>query len=322
MIRTDLCELLGIDVPIIQAGMSVFTSAKLAAATSNAGGLGTLGGWRRQTDDLAREIEATRELTDKPFAINHLAPDLNDESFELTLASKPAVISLALGNPGDLVERAHEAGSLVLHQVTTVQQAVEAAERGVDVILAQGGEAGGYGGVIATMPLIPQVVDAVAPIPVVASGGIADGRGIADALVMGASGVNIGTRFLASLEAPIDDAWKQLIASANSEDAVKFDALNDISPIPGTIGYGTSVRALRTQFIDNWNQHREEAARDAERLGGELRAAGQAGQLHTLMPGAGQSAGLIHSVLPVSEIMRRLVAEADAAISRISKAHH
>jgi enoyl-[acyl-carrier protein] reductase II len=316
MIRTALCDLLGIDVPIIQAGMSVFTSAELAAATSNAGGLGTLGGWRRPTDDLARQIEAIDELTTKPYAINHLAPDFNEESFALTLAAKPAVVSLALGDPGDLVARIHDVGSLVLHQVTTVQQAYEAAERGVDVILAQGGEAGGYGGVIASMPLIPQVVDAVSPIPVVASGGIADGRGIAAALVLGASGVNIGTRFLASAEAPIDDAWKQLIASAKSEDAVKFDALNDISPTPGTVGYGTSVRALRTAFIDNWNAHREEAAREAERLGGELRAAGQAGQLHTLMPGAGQSAGLINSVLPVSEIMRQLVAEADAALAR------
>ena len=124
----------------------------------------------------------------------------------------------------------HDAGILVMHQVHTVRQALEAARRGVDVIIAQGSEAGGHGGTVSAMSLIPQVVDAVSPIPVVASGGIADGRGLAAALVLGAAGVNIGTRFLASEEAPVNEVWKQMIVESESDDAVKFDAWHDIMP--------------------------------------------------------------------------------------------
>ena len=182
------------------------------------------------------------------------------------------MISFALGDPGDLVRQAHDAGSKVMIQVTTVAQAIEAAERGADVIIAQGGEAGGYGGIVSTMALVPQVVDAVSPIPVVAAGGIFDGRGIAAAFMLGAVGVNMGTRFLASREAPIDDAWKAAIASAQSEDAVKVEVLNDIQPLPGTGGYGTVLRSLRTPFMEEWGAKRDEARQEGERLWTEIQA--------------------------------------------------
>jgi nitronate monooxygenase/enoyl-[acyl-carrier protein] reductase II len=145
-------------------------------------------------------------------------------------------------------------------QVTTVAQAIEAAGRGADVIIAQGGEAGGYGGIVSTMALVPQVVDVVSPIPVVAAGGIFDGRGIAAAFMLGAVGVNMGTRFLASKEAPIEDAWKAAIAAAQSEDAVKVEVLNEIQPLPGTGGYGTVLRSLRTPFMDEWGSRRAGSA--------------------------------------------------------------
>ena len=156
MIRTPLCDLVGIEIPVIQAGMGMNTSAELVAAVSNAGGLGSLGAWRRPFDDLNRQLSEIRELTDQPFAVNHLVPELDEGNWANTLAARPAVISLALGDPGDLVSAAHDAGSLVILQVRTVEQADEAAERGVDVIIAQGGEAGGFGGNIATLPLVPQ----------------------------------------------------------------------------------------------------------------------------------------------------------------------
>ena len=203
MLRTELCDVLGIDAPIIQAGMSVHTSPALVVAVSQAGGLGSLGAWGRSTEALRDGIRQIRDSSDAPFAVNHLPPDLDEESFAVTLGAAVPVISFATGNPGDLVARAHDAGSLVTVQVTTVQQAEQAAGLGVDVVIAQGGEAGGYGGEIATTVLVPQVVRRVTPVPVVAAGGFVDGSGLVAALAFGACGVSIGTRFLATLESPI-----------------------------------------------------------------------------------------------------------------------
>src|SRR5215471_5624216 len=212
MLKTALCDLFGIEVPIILAPMGTCTSAELAAAVSNEGGLGGVGSLFRTTAAIKRDIDTVRKLTSRPFAINHIPQTLDTEAFRCTLEARPAVVSFALGDPGDLVRQAHDVGSLVMLQVTTVTQAMQAADRGVDVIIAQGGEAGGYCGEVSTMTLVPQVVDAVSPIPVVAAGGIFDGRGIAAALMLGAVGVNLGTRFIASTEAPAPDEWKQAIA--------------------------------------------------------------------------------------------------------------
>jgi enoyl-[acyl-carrier protein] reductase II len=256
-----------------------------------------------------------KDLTNRNFAVNHIPPTLDADAFRHTLAARPAVISFALGDPGDLVRQAHDVGSKVMVQVTTVAQAIEATERGADVIIAQGGEAGGYGGVVSTMALVPQVVDVVSPIPVVAAGGIFDGRGIAAAFMLGAVGVNMGTRFLASTEAPIEQAWKAAIAAAQSEDAVKVDVLNEM-PLPGTAGYGTVLRSLRTPFMEEWGTKREEARRERERLWTEIQARGRAGRRHETLLTAGQTSGGIKEILPVAEIIRRLIAEAEAVLSR------
>jgi enoyl-[acyl-carrier protein] reductase II len=250
MLRTPLCDVLGIDVPIILAPMGSATSAEFAAAASNEGALGSIASLFRTNAAIKRDIDVVKELTNRNFAVNHIPPTLDADAFRHTLAARPAVISFALGDPGDLVRQAHDVGSKVMIQVTTVAQAIEAAEHGADVIIAQGGEAGGYGGSVSTMALVPQVVDVVSPIPVVAAGGIYDGRGIAAAFMLGAVGVNMGTRFLASNEAPIEQAWKAAIAAAQSEDAVKVEVLNEIQPLPGTAGYGTVLRSLRTPFME------------------------------------------------------------------------
>jgi enoyl-[acyl-carrier protein] reductase II len=316
MLHTPLCNLLGIEHPIIQAGMGTFTAAELVAAVSNAGGLGSLGAANRPADDLTKQLALIRELTSSPFAVNHLVPTLDEEAFALTLEARPPIISFALGDPGDLVKRAHDAGALVMHQVTTVRQARQAAERGVDVIVAQGSESGGFGGTVAASTLVPQVVDAVSPIPVVAAGGIADGRGLAAALILGAQGVNIGTRFLASVEAPVGEGHKQAITQAESEDAIKVEVWNDIIPLPGTGGYGTVPRAIRTPFIETWQQRRSEAKQQAERLQGEIMQAIRQGRFHEIAPFAGQTAGAIRDILPAGEIVRRMVAEAQEALER------
>jgi enoyl-[acyl-carrier protein] reductase II len=319
MLKTALCDVLGIDVPIILAPMGSATSAEFAAAASNEGALGSIGSLFRASAAIVRDIDVVRELTNRNFAVNHIPPMLDAAAFRRTVAVRPAVISFALGDPGDLVQQAHDAGAKVIVQVTTVAQAVEAAERGADVIIAQGGEAGGFGGNVSTMALVPQVVDAVSPIPVVAAGGIFDGRGIAAALMLGAVGVNIGTRFLASKEAPIDDAWKLAIAAARSEDAVKLDVLNDIQPVPGTVGYGTVLRSLRTPFMDEWGAKRDEARREGTRLWAEIQERARAGRRHETILTAGQTAGGIKEILPLAEILRQLVAETEVALSRAPK---
>ena len=328
---TPLCELLGIDHPIIQAGMGPFAPASLAAAVSNAGALGSIGTFGldpinlvRPADDLAQQFASIRELTDKPFAVNFVVPYFEervDEGmalFDRALSIAPKVVSFALGDPGDLVERARDRGALVMVQVTSVGQAEQAAARGVDVIVAQGGESGGYGGSVATMVLVPQVVDAVRPIPVVAAGGIFDGRGLAAALVLGAVGANVGTRFLASREATISDGYKEAILEAASQDAVKFDALNDLLPSPGTKGYGTVLRSIRTPFIDELHGQREIPRRDAARLLDVLKTAIQAGNVHEVMPTAGQTAGGIRELLPAAEIIHRMISQAETALAGAS----
>jgi enoyl-[acyl-carrier protein] reductase II len=303
-------------VPIILAPMGTCTSAEFAAAVSNAGGLGGIGSLFRPTDAVKRDIDMVRRLTTRPFAINHIPQTLDAEAFRYTLEARPAAVSFALADPGDLVRQAHDVGSLVMLQVTTVAQAVQAAERGVDVIIAQGGEAGGYCGEVSTMTLVPQVVDAVSPIPVVAAGGIFDGRGIAAALMLGAVGVNLGTRFITSTEAPAPEEWKQAIIGAKSEDATKVDVLNDISPLPGTEGFHTVPRSLPTAFLDEWGGKRAEARRERDRLRGQIVSTTQAGRQHECVLWAGQTAGGINEILPVGEIMRRLIAETEAALSR------
>ena len=225
MIRTNVCDLLGIDTPIIQAGMGPFTSAELAAAVSNAGGLGSIGATARSAADFQSQLRRTRDLTNRPFAANFtLAPfPPNEQAFAAAIEAGRGLISFAMGDPGDYARRAHDAGCLVMHQVTTRKQAEQAVACGADVIVAQGSEAGGFGGFVSGLALVPQVVDIAGSIPVMAAGGIADGRGMAAALMLGAQGINIGTRFLTSVEAPIADDWKRALLRADSEETLKFD---------------------------------------------------------------------------------------------------
>ncbi len=314
MLRTRLCDLVGIDAPVVQAGMSVYTSPELAAAVSEAGGLGSLGLWQRSGDQLERDLDDLRARTSRPFVLNHVVPDLAEDVLARSLEARPAVVSFALDDAGRLVDRVHDAGCLAMQQVHTVEQAERAVGSGVDLVVAQGGEAGGFGGGVATLALVPQVVDAVAPVPVVAAGGIADGRGLAAALTLGAVGVNLGSRFLASTEAPVGARWKEALLSAPAEDWVKLGFVNDIRPNPGTVGYGTVVRGHRTAFTEKWEARRRELQTDPTPAIAEIGEAAEAGTLEELLVFGGQSAGLIGDVLPVGEIIRRLVADAEAAL--------
>ena len=202
-----------------------------------------------------------------------------------------------------------------MQQITTVQQAQLAAEHGADIIVAQGGEAGGYGGIVSTLSLVPQVVDAVRPVPVVAAGGIADGRGIAAAVVLGAAGVNLGSRFLASAESPVGERWKKALVTYPSEDWIQAGFINALNPNPGTVGYGTRVRLLRTEFVERWEERASEVEADPTPVLAELAEAVAAGDREDLLVVGGQSAGLIDTSSPRATIVRALVAETRAALA-------
>jgi enoyl-[acyl-carrier protein] reductase II len=316
-LRTPVCDLLGMEVPIVQAAIWPATAPELVAAVCEAGGLGSIGAVFESAESVQRQMARVRELTPRPFAVNHVVPLLDETAFRATLEAKPAVISFALGHPGELVERAHGAGAKVVHQVHTVSQARRAAESGVDVIIAQGAEAGGQGMAlgVGAMALIPQVADAVDPIPVLAAGGVADGRGLAAALVLGAQGANVGTRFLATEEATADEGWKRTILQAESEDAVRFEVWEGIFP-PAGGAYATVPRVLRTPFVEGWSGRTQEARMEAERLREEVLSAIRGRTTHELLPFTGQTAGLVHDILPAGEIVEEMVAEAQRALAR------
>ena len=318
MLRTPVCDLLDIEVPIMQAAIWPATAPELVAAVSEAGGLGSIGAVFESAESVQRQIEQVRDITARPFAVNHVVPLLDEAAFQATLEAEPAVVSFALGNPGDLVERTHVAGAKVVHQIHTVGQARKAADLGVDVIIAQGSEAGGQGMAlgVGAMALLPQVAEAVDPIPALAAGGVADGRGLAAALVLGAQGANVGTRFLASEEASAEEGWKRTILQTESEDAVRFDAWEGIFPPAGGGAYATIPRVLRTPFVTEWLGRTQEASMRAERLRDEVLSAIRERTTHELLPFSGQTAGMVHDILPAREIVERMVTEAELALVR------
>jgi enoyl-[acyl-carrier protein] reductase II len=321
MLRTPVCDLLDMKVPIMQAAIWPATAPKLVAAVCEAGGLGSIGAVFESAESVKRQIARVREITPRPFAVNHVVPLLDEAAFRATLEAKPTVVSFAPGYPGDLVERAQDAGAKVIHQIHTVGQARKAAELGVDVIIAQGSEAGGQGMAlgVGAMALLPQIADAVDPIPVLAAGGVADGRGLAAALVLGAQGANVGTRFLASEEASAEEGWKRTILQTESEDVVRFEAWEGIFPPAGDGAYATVPRVLRTPFVEEWLGRTQEARREAERLRDEVLSAIRGRTTHELLPFTGQTAGLVHDILPAGEIVERMVSEAELTLTRAAE---
>jgi nitronate monooxygenase/enoyl-[acyl-carrier protein] reductase II len=314
VVRTRLCELLGIDIPIIGAPFGPWDQVEQAAAISNAGALGSVGTAVRSVPELQDQWHRLRELTDRPFAINHTIRPFSDEAFAATLEFGPAAISFHLAVPEDLIAGAHERGILWIQQVVDRRQAEQAVAAGADVIVAQGGEAGGHSGSVATIVLVPQVVDLAGDVPVVAAGGIADGRGLAAALMLGAQGVSMGTRFLASTEIPVSDDWKRRIVAADALDAVKVPRSERVLPPYNRPGARVEPRALHTPLIAQLQTHPEWI--DPATMGPRIKDAVIAGRGDEYLPFTGQSAGLIDDVLPAGEIVERTVAEAEAVLSR------
>lgn len=313
MFHTPLCELLSVELPVICAPFGPWDEVDLAASVCAAGGLGSLGTAARTVPELRGQWSRLRELTDRPFAINHTTRPLYEAAFDATIEEHPAAISFHLAVPGDLIGRAHAAGILWIQQVTDARQAAQALDAGADVLVAQGGEAGGHGGDVSTMVLVPQVVDIAGDTPVVAAGGIADGRGVAAAFALGAQGVSMGTRFLASTEMNVSDDWKQRIVRADAVDAVK--ALNSERVLPPYTRPGSQgiPRALRTELVDTLRDHPEQVDPDVAvpRL---MEAIGR-GRGDEYLPFTGQSAALVHDVLPAGDILRRVLREAETVLT-------
>jgi nitronate monooxygenase/enoyl-[acyl-carrier protein] reductase II len=315
-VRTPVCDLLGIDVPIMLAPFGPWEQVELAAAVCNAGGLGSVGTAVRPADELRRQWERLRELTQGPFAINHTGRPFDEEVFAAILEAAPPAVSFHMGVPRDRIAEAHDAGALWIQQVGDSRSAELALEAGADVLVAQGWEAGGNAGWVGTLVLVPQVVDAADEVPVLAAGGIADGRGIAAALALGAQGAVLGTRFLASEEMTIDQSWKDRIVAADATDAVKLATSERVMP-PFTLdlpaGTPPSPRALRTPLTDRLEAEPESV--DPQAVVPAFVAEVRANRGHDSLPFTGQSAGLVHEVLPAGEIMNRLVAETEAALA-------
>jgi NAD(P)H-dependent flavin oxidoreductase YrpB (nitropropane dioxygenase family) len=315
MLRTRLTELLGIEHPIVMGGMGTGTSPALVAAVSSAGGLGILGASRQSADELARDAEAIRAATDRPFGLNLLLFRERPGQYDGLLAARPKVISTAWStleqDLASYVARAHATGAVAMHMVSTVAEAKAAARAGVDIIVAQGTEGGGHVGVMGTMPLVPMIVSAVAPTPVLAAGGVADGRGLAAALALGAEGALLGTRFLATDESPIAKGFKQAIVESDGHDTLVTD-IPDVAN--GQVWPGAYVRVRRNRFIEEWLGRDNELRRRRVEISAQLRDAAQAGDPDRGAIMLGQTAGLIDGIEPAADLVRQISRDAETIL--------
>src|SRR5581483_1426758 len=328
--RTRLCELFRIEHPIVQAPIGPAAVPELAAAVAEAGALGTIALTWTEPDAIAALVEDYRSRTDRPAHVNLLLEWPQEERLEVALEAGARIVSLAWGDPGRLVDRVHDAGALVLGVAGTAEEAKRFADGGVDAVVAQGWEAGGHvWGQVATMALVPAVVDAVSPLPVIAAGGIADGRGIAAALALGADGAWIGTRFLLAAEAPIHADYRDRLLQAAAEDAVYAENLFDV-------GWERAPhRALRNSTRERWEAagspqpgsrpgEGEVVATRADgtpivRYSSSMPVASLSGDIESLSLWSGQGIGLVDTVQPAAEIVRELVDETRQVLASLQR---
>jgi enoyl-[acyl-carrier protein] reductase II len=301
------------------AGMGGVSYHRLAAAVSEAGGFGTLGASTMSTDQMVEEIRLTRSLTDKPFGVDLLTAMPQDmvAQVQKIIEGGASVFVAGLGVPRDVVDLCHEAGLLVVNMCGKVSHAVRAVEAGCDIVVAQGTEAGGHTGQVATMPLVPQIVDAVgSQVPVVAAGGIFDGRGLAAALGLGADGIWVGTRFIATPEARSVTGYKDALVRVGEDGTVISRAYT-----------GKTCRVVRNTYTSYFEEHADElqpfpmqfmrSSQDgANHLGGSEHTDGIDPD-REFWP-AGQGVGAIHELVPAGELVRRFIEEAETALDRMA----
>ena len=315
MLRTRLTEILDVEHPVMLAGMGGVSYHRLVAAVSEAGGYGCFGASTLPAEELRAEMRAARSLTDKPFGVDLLTalPQRLMEDVELLIDEGATVFAAGLGIPHDVISLCHDRNVLVLSMCGKVRHAIAAVEAGCDIVVAQGTEAGGHTGQIATLPLVAQVVEAVdGRVPVVAAGGISDGRGLAAALALGADGVWVGTRFIATPEANTGVGFKDALLRSREDDTVISKAFS-----------GKTMRVVRNAMSTYFEAHPEELKPFPD----QLLAAIEGGYLHLganeETPGvdpdrecfpAGQAVGGIDALIPAGELVVRMVDEAEAAL--------
>lgn len=312
MIKTELCELLNIKYPIFQGGMAWIADASLAAAVSNAGGLGIIAAMNANADWLREEIHKVRTMTDKPFGVNiMLMSPFADEVSDLVVEEKVPVVVTGAGNPGKYMKKWVEAGIKVIPVVASTAMARLVERSGATAVVAEGGESGGHIGELTTMTLVPQVCDAV-KIPVLAAGGIADGRGIAAALMLGACGVQCGTRFLVAKECTVHQNYKNKILKAK-----------DIDTIATGKRLGHPVRCLKNQFTrelfkQEYNSNISDE--ELEKMGaGALRKAAKEGDEKNGSFMAGQCAAMVHKEQTAQEMIEEMFAQAEEILNRANR---
>jgi NAD(P)H-dependent flavin oxidoreductase YrpB (nitropropane dioxygenase family) len=312
MLRTRACELLGIRHPVALGGMSTGTSPELVAAVSNAGGFGIQGVSGRSPSEISALVQQVRDLTQQPFGLNLLLFMSSDEQIQAVVQAGAAAFSTAWRWPDQdlrpLFTRAHASGARVLHMASTLAEAEIAAEAGADAIVAQGTEGGGHVGLMGTLPLVRMVVRAVAPLPVLAAGGIADGAGLVAALALGAEGVLLGTRFLATVESPLPEAYKQAIVASDGHDTLVTE-IPDVAS--GQVWPGAYARTYRNQFVQRWIGRTGDLRAQRRSVAASLQQARAAGDVDNGALLFGQDAGLIDAVEPAGQIVERLVFEAE-----------
>jgi len=311
MIRTDLCDLLSIEYPVLQGGMAWISDGKLAAAVSDAGGLGIIAAGNAPGEYVRQQIRIARLLTDQPFGVNiMLLSPYAEQVAAIAAEEKVAVITTGAGNPSKFMEEWNAAGIKVIPVIASVAMAKLMRRLGAAAVIAEGGESGGHIGELSTMVLVPQVCDAI-EVPVIAAGGIADGRGAAAAFMLGACGIQMGTRFLSAYECSVHQNYKKKILDAS-----------DLSTVVTGKRLGHPVRSLKTPFSRDYLKAENAGTSDAEleEMGvGALRLAVQEGDIQKGCFLAGQIAAMVHKEQPAAEIIRGVMEEAEIILKGACK---
>lgn len=310
MIKTKICDLLNIKYPILQGGMAWISTAELVSAVSNAGGLGIIGSGNMEPDLVREEIRKVKSLTDKPFGVNiYFLSPYAEEVMNVVIEERVPVVTTGAGNPGKFIPRLKEKGIKIFPLVSSVSLAKRLEKLGVDGVIAEGMECGGHIGEITTMALVPQVVSAV-NIPVIAAGGIADGRGFVAALALGAQGIQMGTRFIASIECRAHENYKIEILKAKDRDTV-ITGLSTRHPVR------VIYNKLAREFLEM--EKRGISIEELEKFGtGRLKSAVIDGDIEYGSVMAGQISGLISDIKSVKDIIEDIVKEAEEILKKLN----